>query len=122
MAKIFFDANFFISLVEQRRLINISAFASHELYISPLSIHILCYLYRYKIPYKPLTTFLENFNIIMMDSGIAEKSLIGPTNDFEDNVQLHSAAGGDCGLFLTEDRSLLKTKFFGKLKIVNTLG
>lgn len=55
--------------------------------------------------------------MIPFDSAIAEKALVGPTSDFEDNVQLHSAAEAECDIFLTEDKKLSDMKFFGKVRI-----
>lgn len=120
MARLFLDANYFIDLVEERKPeVGLNQFAEHQLFISSLSIHILTYLYKYKIPDKGLNVALKNFNIIDFNKQIVGVSLFGPTTDFEDNVQLHSAAEAECDLFLTEDRKLLNLKFFGKTKIVN---
>lgn len=47
------------------------------------------------------------------------KALEGPTVDFEDNTQLHSAAEAECDYFLTNDEKLLKMKFFGKTRLTN---
>ena len=48
-------------------------------------------------------------------------SLDGPTKDLEDNIQLHSAAKTEADFFLTNDKKLLKMKFFGKMRIVTTI-
>lgn len=37
-------------------------------------------------------------------------------------TQLHSAAEAECDYFLTSDKKLLAMKFFGKTRIVSTLG
>lgn len=122
MAKIFLDANYFIDLVEERKqAVSLNNFVDHQLFISSLSVHILTYLYKYKIPDKGLNIALKRFNIIDFDKQIVGASVLGPTIDFEDNVQLHSAAEAECDFFLTEDKKLLNLKFFGKTKIVNTL-
>lgn len=117
MARIFFDANFYISLVEQRRPINLDYFKAHTLFLSPLSIGILTYLYKYKVPNQRLITSLNDFNLVTLDQKIIHAALAGPTADLEDNIQLHSAAEAECDLFLTEDKGLLNLKFFGKTKI-----
>lgn len=117
MAKIFFDANFYISLVEQRNTIDFDYFKSHTLFLSPLSVGILTYLYKYHIPNQKLVTSLSHFSLVPLDEKIVHLSLSGPTSDFEDNIQLHSAAEAECDLFLTEDQKLLKLKFFGKTEI-----
>ncbi|MBI2018895.1 type II toxin-antitoxin system VapC family toxin [Candidatus Daviesbacteria bacterium] len=122
MAKIFLDTNVFVDLAEKRKQITLADFLEHELYISPLSIHILIYLYKYQIPSKKLTNLLKKFiNLVPFDKGITESSSQGPTEDFEDNVQLHSAAEAECDLFLTSDTKLLSLKFFGKARLVSTL-
>lgn len=121
MAKVYFDANYFIDLMEQRKQLELKQFFSHELYLSPLSIHIYTYIYKVKIPDQKLQNTLENFNIIPFDELETEKSLTGPTSDFEDNLQLHSAVTGECDYFLTTDRHLLDLGFFGKVRIADSL-
>ena len=54
------------------------------------------------------------FQIVEFSDTILKRALEGPTPDFEDNVQLHSAAEAECDLFLSEDKKLLELKFFGK--------
>lgn len=117
MAKIFLDANFFIELVESRKEINLELFKGHQLFTSVLSVHIFCYVYKKRIPAKKLSKLVSYFNIITSDAVVVQKSLIGPTNDFEDNLQLHSAAKEDCEYFLTNDKQILKLGFFGKVRI-----
>jgi hypothetical protein len=121
MARIFLDANTFIDLVEQRRGNDLSAFQGGELFISPLSVHILSYIYKYELPNKKLLDFLEFFNLVPMSETLTRNALEGPTTDFEDNTQLHSCVLADCDFFLTSDRQLLRTKFFGKARIVSRL-
>ena len=121
MAKVFLDANIFIDIIEKRASIAIEDFREHILFISPLSIHILTYTYKYKIPDKKLDGLEKLYNLVAYDLPIVLNSLTGPTNDFEDNVQLHSAAQTDCDFFLTSDVKLLKLKFFGKVKIESGL-
>ena len=122
MAKVFLDANYFIDLVEERKQeVSLNKFREQQLFISSLSIHILTYIYKYKIPDKGLNVALKKFNIIDLDKQVVDKSLLGPTSDFEDNIQLHSAAEAECDLFLTEDKKLLDLKFFGKTKIANSM-
>ena len=117
MAKIFLDANLYIDILTGRADHELEIFQGNELFISPLSIHILIYVYKYKIPSKELEVNNELFNIVAFDSIITENALIGPTSDFEDNAQLHSAAEADCNIFLTNDKKLLDMKFFGKVRI-----
>ncbi len=118
MAKVFLDANYFIDIVEQRKQISWEDFTSHTLYLSPLSVHILTYLYKYSMPHHKLKgTLNEYLTFVSADASLVEHALLGPTADFEDNVQLHSAAAADCNLFLTQDKKLLGMKFFGKVEV-----
>ena len=121
MAKVFLDTNALIDFVEQRANFDETQLSGHELFISPLSIHILSYLYKYSVPEKKLGNINEIFNLIPLDTPITTKSLSGPTKDFEDNVQLHSASETECDIFLTSDRKLLDLKFFGKMQIIKKL-
>lgn len=117
MAKVFLDANFFIDLVEKRKPIDRKQLTIHNLYISPLSIHILTYLYKYSIPDERLTKIDRFFKLIQINSALTIKALSGPTADFEDNIQLNSSAEAECDIFLTSDQKLLNMKFFGKTRI-----
>ncbi len=117
MAKIFLDTNIYIDIIKKRTDRELEDFQGQDLFISSLSIHILAYVFKYKIPDHELDVNLELFNIVPFDAKIVENALIGPTSDFEDNAQLHSAAEAECDIFLTEDRKLLDMKFFGKVKI-----
>jgi len=121
MAKVFLDANIFIDIIEKRASTAIEDFREHILFISPLSIHILTYTYKYKIPDKKLDGLEKLYNLVAYDLPIVLSSLTGPTDDFEDNVQLHSAAEADCNFFLTSDKKLLALKFFGKVEMVSRI-
>lgn len=120
MARVFLDANTFIDAIHRKPQDRIlESLLGQVLYISPLSIHIYCYLFKIKLPNSVVSSQLQKFQIIEFSGDVAEKALHGPTNDFEDNVQLHSAAQAECDLFLTTDRRLLALTFFGKTKIVS---
>lgn len=121
MAKVFLDANVFIDLVEKRKPLDRKKLYTHSLYLSPLSIHILAYLYKYKVPDERFADIDRFFNLIPFDLKITIKALEGPTADLEDNIQLHSAAEAECDLFLTNDTKLLNIKFFGKMQILPDL-
>lgn len=121
MAKVFLDTNAFIDLVEQRDNKTIEELNGHDIFISPLSVHILMYVTKRKVPYPRLSNTISHFLLVPFDEGIASHSLTGPTSDFEDNVQLHSAAQSECDLFLTSDLKLLNLKFFGKVQILPTV-
>ncbi len=121
MAKVYLDTNYFIDLVEGRTEIDLATLEGHSLYISPLSIHVLVYVYKYSVPNKKLTQFTEFFTIVPLDAVITEKALIGPTKDFEDNIQLQTAAISKCDIFLTRDKKLIDTAFFGVMQIKEAL-
>jgi len=91
------------------------------LFISPLSTHILFYARKLKVPDQEVNDLQEQFGIVPFTEHILDKALVGPTEDLEDNIQLHSAAEADCDLFLTSDRKLLSQKFFGKVRIEESL-
>lgn len=121
MAKIFLDTNIYIDIFRKRTSRDLEVLQGHDLFVSPLSIHVLAYIYKYKIPDRELNANSELFNIVSFDAKIVENALIGPTNDFEDNVQLLSAAEAECDIFLTQDKKLLLMKFFGKVKIEESI-
>lgn len=121
MAKIFLDANYFIDLVEKRKKIDINHFQNFSLYISPLSVHIFVYVYKYKIPNKNLQEITRYFSLAPLNETVIQRSFLGPTGDFEDNLQLHSSALAECSIFLTRDLSLLKIGYFGSVKIQSAI-
>ena len=122
MAKVFLDTNYFIDSIHRRPAKNILASLEHHtIYISPLSLHIYFYIYKIKIPDLRVTAQRDKFQIVKFSEVILDSSLMGPTSDFEDNVQLHSAAQEECDVFLTNDRDLLSMRFFGKTRIINEL-
>ncbi len=122
MARVFFDANYFVDIVENRKKISWEDFVGHNLYISPLSVHILAYLYKYIMPRADLQDTLDEYVIFVpLDEALVQNALLGPTGDFEDNVQLHSAANAECDIFLTSDKKLLNLRFFGKTKVLESL-
>gem|GEM_PF-2186769 len=89
----------------------------NDLKVSVLTWHIVSYLKKWKMPSLKLKRLHDVITSIEMDNVIVNKAMAGPTDDFEDNVQLHSAVIGDCDYFLTIDKKLLKMKFFGKMRI-----
>lgn len=122
MAKVYVDTNILIDLTQNRGSTEIAhVLNQHTTYISPLSAHILFYSYKIKVPDRLITEAISNFKVIDLTSDILSKSLHGPTNDLEDNIQLHSCAEEECDYFLTSDVSLLKMKFFGKTKILQDI-
>lgn len=121
MAKIFLDANALINLIEKQVLLQTDDLIGNELFISTLTIHILIYVTKQKVPQSKLTEIVNLYSLVDFSKKISHKAFIGPTSDFEDNIQLHSAAHADCDYFLTQDNQLLTLKFFGKTQITSTL-
>ena len=121
MAKIFVDVNCLIDISENRHNPAIDVLDAHHTFISTLAVHILCYLTKRRIPDQALNQLLSSFLVVNFNNDILNKSLMGPTFDFEDNVQLHSAAEAEADYFLTSDKALLKMKFFGKAKIISEM-
>ena len=118
MKNIFLDTNILMDIAENRKKIEFDLSQCIS-YISPLSLHILCYTFKKKIPNAQIIDITSEFNLISLSDKITKVALLGPTTDFEDNVQLHSATEADADYFITEDKGLLKIKFFGKTQIVN---
>lgn len=117
MARVFLDTNFYID-VTKRAKEKWEPLRGNLLFISPLSTHILFYTRKLKIPDQEVNNLQEQLGIVPLTKYILDKALEGPTNDLEDNIQLHSAAEADCDIFLTSDAKLLKLKFFGKMRIL----
>lgn len=122
MAKVFLDTNYFIdAIVRKPEKQILDQLLDNIILISTLSLHIYCYTYKIKIPDKRVIAQRSLFQLVDFSVDIVKKALLGPTTDFEDNVQLHSAATDDCDYFLTEDKKLLKMKFFGRPQITTSL-
>lgn len=120
MAKVFLDANKVIDVALRKPELR-KELKNHQVVVSPLSIHILCYADKRKIPDIRVIEFVNQLIIVDLVSELLIKSLYGPTDDLEDNIQLHSAATAECNYFLTSDQKLLKIKFFGKTQLVSRL-
>ena len=54
MAKIFLDTNIYIDVIKKRTDRDLESLQGNELFVSPLSIHILAYIFKYKIPDREL--------------------------------------------------------------------
>ena len=106
MARIFLDTNIFIDAIHRKPEKKIQeSLIGQILYISPFSIGIYCYLYKVKTPNVILSAQIKKFHLLELSDSICDKALKGPTDDFEDNIQLHSAAEAECDLFLTAEMS-----------------
>lgn len=122
MAKVFLDTNYFVDALHRKPEQNIlPSLEGHSNFISALSIHIYCYIFKIKIPNQKVSAQCDTFEIVEFSEHVLENALEGPTEDFEDNVQLHSAAAAGCDYFLTEDKKLLTMEFFGKVRIAPAL-
>jgi hypothetical protein len=121
MAKVFLDTNKVLDIGLGRRPEVKDWLDSHRVFISPLSIHILCYAGKIKVPDKRISQFASEYYLVNLTEKVLGKALGGPTPDLEDNIQLHSCADADCDYFLTNDKNILKMKFFGKARISASL-
>ncbi len=117
MARIFLDTNFYIDITKRAKE-KVEPLEGNLLFISPLSTHILFYAHKLVVPDKEASEMQEQFGIVPLNKYILDKSLVGPTKDLEDNIQLHSAAEAECDMFLSSDKKLLDMKFFGKVQIL----
>ncbi|MBU0569773.1 type II toxin-antitoxin system VapC family toxin [Patescibacteria group bacterium] len=120
MAKIFLDTNWLIDILIRDRS-KAKQLTNFQTFTSPLSYHILCYTHKAKLPEVKIKKSLRDIEIVGLTRKVLDIALEGPTKDLEDNIQLHSAAEAECDYFLTNDKDLLKMKFFGKTKVVNKL-
>lgn len=120
MAKLFIDANLLFDISE-RNPAQRNVLSGHSVYVSPLSYHILFYIYKYKVPNQAIIEHKNELQIVDLTEKILTNALRGPTPDLEDNIQLHSAAESECDCFLTNDKDLLKMTYFGKTRIVDHL-
>jgi len=120
MAKVFLDTNILIDITRSRGDKNLpELLGQHTAFISPLSVHILYYSYKTRVPDAVARDTVNQLGIVDLTKAILDKSLESPTSDLEDNIQLHSAAEADCDFFITRDRQLLALGYFGKTKITN---
>ena len=121
MAKVFLDANIFIDITEGRDKALAKVLEGNEVCVSTLSIGIWTYVYKRNVPDDKFAELFDTYNFVDCTVAIAKGSSFGPTEDFEDNVQLNSALDAGCGVFITKDKSLLKLGYFGKVRICESL-
>lgn len=123
MEKIFLDANIFIDIMEKRdnSLAAALAVAEAKTSVSVLSIEVWAYIYKRVVPDKNYMDLFDTYNFVDYTVDIAKRSSLGPTSDFEDNVQLHSALDSGCSVFITKDKKLLKLGYFGNVRICERL-
>ena len=118
MANIFLDANVLLDIFD-RKILNEEFFDGNNIFISPLSIHLLCHFAKVTAPDPELLDEIDQFNIVDLTAEIATRSFLGPTKDYEDNIQLHSSAVCGASIFYTSDKDLLKLGFFGFTRILS---
>ncbi|MFZ2153068.1 MAG: hypothetical protein WAV41_03345 [Microgenomates group bacterium] len=121
MANIYLDVNILVDIFGERKHSFEVMIGDNCTVVSALSVHILSYILKMKIPDEMLNKIVNRFKVVDLDKNVVEKSLLGPTDDFEDNVQLYSGLEGECDYFLTMDKKLLRMKYFGKMKICDKL-
>ena len=119
MANIFLDANVLIDIYDRNSL-KPDFILGNSVFVSPLSVHLLCYFAKTKVPNPELLTEISQLNIVDFTEEIMTRSFLGPTSDFEDNVQLHSCASCSADAFYTSDTGLLKLGYFGFTRILPT--
>lgn len=120
MARIFLDTNIYIDATKRDKK-SLEYLRNELLFISALSTHIAFYSLKLRVPDLDIDAVQQQFGIVSLSEDILTKTLVGPTADLEDNIQLHSAAEAECDYFLTSDKKLLAMKFFGKTRIVATI-
>ena len=121
MARVFLDANYFIGLVNRTPETDTEILDKHKGFVSVLSCHILFYVNKITVPDPKMNSFIKDFNLVDLSQDILDKALENPTDDLEDNIQLHSAVEAECDIFLTYDQKLLQLKFFGKMAVKSSL-
>lgn len=120
MAKAFLDTSYLLDIF-MRRTHSLSDVGKNDLYFSPLSFPAISYIHKLHVPNSILTSIMQDMFAVNLTSIILKKSLVGPTPDIEDNVQLHSASSAHCDYFLTSDKKLLKLGYFGETEIVSKI-
>lgn len=122
MANIYLDANVLVDLIGDNKFHYDEMLSKgNKVVVSALNIHILFYVSKAKVPSAIIKSLIKSMILVEMGKIKVNESLKGPTVDFEDNVQLHSAVMGKCDYFLTQDKKLLKMKHFGDVKICDKL-
>lgn len=117
MIRVYLDVNILIDIFGKREPKRERVFEDNKVIVSVLSVHILAYILKWKIPNKRMEKFVRSVKLIDFDARLVNDAAFGPTDDFEDNIQLHSAVAGDCDVFLTADKRLLKMKYFGRMRV-----
>ncbi len=117
MNKVFLDTNFFMRLLEGQLLEQGKKLDTSERLISPLSIHIATYVHRLTMPDERFTDFVSHFTVVLTSPACAQVSLCQPTSDYEDNIQLNTAAEAGATIFYTLDKQLLALQAYSSFII-----
>lgn len=119
MAQIFLDANCLIDVFGHRDEDLATLLDPHQLNISALSLHIFAYVEKLHMPTSLLSQISSLVHVVNLTSMIINHSSQGPTPDFEDNIQLHSAVAIGCQYFLTRDVRLLNMKQWREISVIS---
>lgn len=119
MVNIYLDANILLDILTHRQQFDILALGQNRPIISTLSVHIAAYSAKVFQPDTEFKAVVDLFTLIPLENVIVNLSLKGPTSDFEDNVQLHSAVKAQANYFITRDIALLKLGIFGSTQILH---
>jgi predicted nucleic acid-binding protein len=71
------------------------------------------------MPDPEIAQIPDYFQLVPFDADIVTRAASEKDLDFEDSVQLHSAAISNCDYFLTKDQQLLSRRYFGKTQILH---
>ncbi|MCL4390261.1 MAG: hypothetical protein M1484_02535 [Patescibacteria group bacterium] len=120
MARVFLDTNWYFDIAKRDKE-KVGLLKGHLVFISTLSTYILFYAFKLKVPNVEANQTQELLFPVALSKEILDRALDGPTTDLEDNIQLQSTTESSCDYFLTNDKNLLKMKFFGKAQILPAL-
>jgi predicted nucleic acid-binding protein len=96
-----------------------SKMKGNRVYLSPLSLHIYMYVYKKQVPWNEMALWCQRVGVVDFNSNISRLASSGPTHDFEDNVQLHSAVVAGTELFVTSDKLLLRLDTFANFRLIS---
>lgn len=105
MVRVYLDVNILIDIFGKREPKREKVLEDNKVAISVLSVHILAYVLKWKIPNRRMKKFVKSVELIDFDARLVNDAVFGPTDDFEDNIQLHSAAVANCDVFLTQTKN-----------------
>lgn len=112
VSRVFLDANVLLEIIYDRpkaQLVHdILVKNRGNIYISPLSVHLILYFGLRVANLKTLETFITDYKILSMDSHDIRWAFTNVrNNDFEDALQLAVAIRNGCDEFITQDKDLI---------------